>query len=248
MKIRIVSFLLVLLLCMTMAVSVSATEEELFLLYDEADLLSDREEAELIEKLTDVSEKYEAQIVVITMSYTNEDDMDEYVEYIYDSMGFGYGEDHDGVLLLVCMDPREYRILSNGFAADAIDPDAVGSQIKPDLSDGNYADAFDTYVDQCEYYLDGHINGFPFDVGGSLMTALVIGVVVGVIVAFILKGQLKSVRKQDRANVYVKAGSMNVTRRNDLFLYRDLRRVKKETNKSSGSGSGSSRRVGGGSF
>ena len=145
---------------------------------------------------------------------------------------------------------REYRILSNGFAGVAIDGgdiDAIGEAIVPDLSDGNYADAFDTFVDQCSYYLDGHLNGFPFNFGKNLMIALVIGIVAGVIVAFVLKGQLKTVRKQNQANVYVKQGSMNITAQRDLFLYRDVTRSKKSSSNGSSSG-GSSRSSGGGTF
>ena len=219
------------------------------LVFDDAGLLSDTEEQALSEKLLDISQEYQAQIVVATISSMDDGDIDGFVEYLYDAMGFGYGENHDGVLLLVCMDPREYRILSNGMAADAIsssDIDTISDAIVSDLSDGDYVGAFDEFADQCAYYLDGHINGFPFNFGKSLIIALVIGILAGVIVAFVLKGQLKSVRKQNQANVYVKPGSMQVTVLNDFFLYRDVTRTKKESSNSSGSGS--SRNTGGGSF
>jgi uncharacterized protein len=176
-------------------------------------------------------------------------DIDEFLGYLYDEMEFGYGDNHDGVLLLVCMDPREYRILSNGFAGEAIDSgdiDDIGDAIVSDLSDGNYAAAFDEFADQCDYYLGGFINGFPFNFGKNLLICLVIGIIAGVVVAFILKGQLKTVRKQNQANVYVKPGSMQVSVHNDFFLYRDVTRTKKQS--SSSSGSGSSRSTGGGSF
>ena len=84
-----------------------------------------------------------------------------------------------------------------------------------------------------------------------LLTLLLLipGIVIGVIVAFVLKGQLKTVRKQSQANAYVKSGSMQVTTRSDLYLYRNISRVRKQNNSSSGSRSGgSSRSVGGGSF
>jgi uncharacterized protein len=66
-----------------------------------------------------------------------------------------------------------------------------------------------------------------------------------------MKGQLKSVRKQNRANNYMKTGSLQVTVHRDLFLYRDITRTRKQTNSSSGgsrSSGGGSRSVGGGSF
>lgn len=220
------------------------------LVYDEANLLSHTEETGLNAKLQSVSRTYNAQIVVVTLAALGSSDIDGYIEYLYDSMGFGYGSGHDGVLLLVAMDVREYRILSNGLAADAIsvsDIDAISEAIVSDLSDGDFVGAFDEFADQCAYYLDGHINGFPFDFGGNLMIALVIGAVAGVVVAFILKGQLKSVRKQNRADDYVKAGSMQITNHSDLFLYRNISRTKKQTSSSSRSG-GSSRNIGGGSF
>ena len=220
-----------------------------FQVLDEADLLNDSEELALEEKLADLSSKYGAQIVVCTIESMDGGDIDEFLEYIYDYMEFGYGENRDGVLLLVCMDPREYRILSNGFAGVAIDSgdiDTIGDAIVSDLSDGDYAAAFDEFAEQCDYYLDGHINGFPFNFGKNLLICLVIGIIAGVVVAFVLKGQLKTVRKQNQANVYVKPGSMQVTVRNDFFLYREVSKSKKES--SSSSGSGSSRSTGGGSF
>ena len=220
-----------------------------FQVFDEADLLNDSEELALEEKLADLSSKYGAQIVVCTIESMDGGDIDEFLEYIYDYMEFGYGENRDGVLLLVCMDPREYRILSNGFAGVAIDSgdiDTIGDAIVSDLSDGDYAAAFDEFAEQCDYYLDGHINGFPFNFGKNLLICLIIGIVAGVVVAFVLKGQLKTVRKQNQADVYVKPGSMQVTVRNDFFLYREVSKSKKES--SSSSGSGSSRSTGGGSF
>lgn len=219
--------------------------------YDEANLLSDGEEAALTRKLETISRANKAEIIIMTMASLNGGNMDSLVEYVYDSMGFGYGENRDGVLLLVCMQPREYRILSNGYAGVAIDTgdiEAIGDAIVSDLSGGNYAEAFDTFADECAYYLDGYVNGFPFDAGKSLAIALIIGIVAGVAVALILKGQLKSVRKQHQASAYVRDGSMHLTMSNDIFLYRNVTRTRKQTNNSSGSSGGTGRSVGGGSF
>lgn len=248
MKKRFTYFLLAVVLCFSLGLGVSAQESFLF---DEADLLSSAEEAALAQKLADLSETYQAQILVYTAATTEGGDIDYHLNNLYDSRGFGYGQAHDGVLLLICMDVREYRILSNGFAADAIggsEIDAIGEAIVSDLSDGNYADAFTEFADQVAYYLDGHINGFPFNFGKNLLTALIVGAIVGLITVFVLKGQLKSVYMQNQANVYVRSGSMQVTDSREFFLYREVRRVKKESSSSSGSSSGSSRHTGGGKF
>jgi len=246
---KILFTLLALLICMSLTISVSASGNTEFL-YDDADLLSMSEESVLRQNLATVSDEYEAQIVIVTLSSIENGDIDFYLDYLYDTMGFGYGENYDGVLLLICMDSREYRILSNGYAGVAIDPgniDAICDEIVSNLSDGDYAVAFNEFVDECAYYLDGYINGFPFNAGETLVISLIIGVVIGLIVVLILKGQLKTVHKQSRAHDYVKSGSMQVNVMNDIFLYRNVTRTAKPKNTSSGS-SGSSRSRGGGSF
>ena len=257
---KITSILLALVFCLSLTALASASDiadtpegdildAAAYLISDRADLLSDAEEKELSGKLYELSERFAAEIVIVTVPDID-GSVDYYLEDYYDSMQIGYGKNRDGVLLLVCMDPREYRILSNGYAGTAIDEndiEAIGDMIVSDLTAGNYATAFDKFADECEYYLDGYQNGFPFKFGKNLLICLIIGFGVAFIVVMIMKGQLKSVRKQERANVYVKTGSMQVTQRNDIFLYRNVTRVKKETSRSSGSG-GSSRSTGGGSF
>ena len=249
MKKRLFSAILVLMLLVTMAVSVSAATDAF--VYDEAELLTEGERAELANRLHKLSDTYNAQIVVVTIPSAEGNDPDAVVEYFYDNMGIGYGEDLDGVLLLVCMDPREYRILSNGYCGSAINTgaiDDIGNAIVNDLTDGDYAEAFGGFADKCEYYLDGHLNGFPFDFGISIGIALLIGVLVGQIVGKVLKGQLKTVRREHRAQNYVKSGSLTLTEQSDTFLYRDVRKIKKDTNSGTRSSGGSSRSIGGGSF
>ena len=221
--------------------------------YDDANLLSDTEEAALTQKLADVSGIYSAQIVIATITSMDGGDIDSFVDYLYDSMGFGYGENHDGVLLLVCMDPREYRILSNGYAGTAIGPDQIDTLcdfMETYLPNGHYIAAFNSFADQCGEFLEYYQMGSPFKVGKNLAISLIIGIIAGLIVAFILKGQLKSVRKQDQAHRYVKPGSMTVNIQYDIFLYRTVTRTQKQKRvESTSSGSdGTARSKGGGSF
>lgn len=247
---RIVLFLLTLFIFLALSIpTIAYGGGEGRFVYDDADILTTTEEYRLEDKLSSISRQYGAQISIITLDNCV-GSIDSYVEDIYDDMGLGYGEDHDGVLLLVCMDVREYRILSNGFAASAIstdDIDEIGDYIVSYLSDGDYYRAFERFADRCDYYLDGYLNGFPFDFLKYGLISLGIGAAVGLITVLIMKAQLKSVRKKHDANVYVKSGSMHITRAGDYFLYRNLSKTAKQTNNSSSSGGGS-RSVGGGRF
>lgn len=249
MKRKLFSVLLILVLCLSMAVSASAANGHH--IYDEADLLNNGEESVLERELARLSDTYDAQLVVVTLDSAEGRPIEYLVDDVYDGMDFGTGSDRDGVLLLVCMDIREYQILSNGYAGVAIDEYDIGricDAIEPDLSDGDYAEAFEKFADRCAYYLDGHRNGFPFRLGRNLLIALAVGCVAGLIVALVLKGQLKSVHRQNRAHSYVRSGSMNVRVSRDIYLYRNVTRIRKESGSSSRSSGGSSRSKGGGSF
>ena len=231
----------------------AAVQEDEQFVYDEADLLTEGQESELVEKLMEVSHATDAQIVIATIASMDGGNIDAFVDDLYDSMGFGYGENHDGVLLLVCMDPREYRILSNGYAGTAIGPDQIDTLcdfMETYLPNGHYTTAFHSFADQCGEFLEYYQMGSPFKVGKNLTISLIIGIIAGLIVVFILKGQLKSVRKQDQAHRYVKPGSMTVNIQYDIFLYRTVSRTKKQKRvESTSSGSGdTARSKGGGSF
>ena len=266
MKRRIVSIFLVLMLISSLAITTYATEIALIedgnCVYDEANLLTASEEDEIAEVLEDVSAAYETQLVIVTVPELDSS-IDYFAEGLYDTMGFGYGDSYDGVLLIVCMEPRECSILCNGSAANTITPDTrdqILDAVASYLSDGDYAEAFLTFAEECEYYLDGSSENsaastYPdngnrerseFTFGSTLLSSLVVGIVIGLIVVAVLAGQLKSVKKQNQARDYVKPGSMHLTQRSDTFLYRNVSRVKRDSGSSS-SGSRSSSRSSSGS-
>ncbi len=245
---KIISFALLLtLLCMALSVA-SFGADEPDRLVDDADLLTKSEEKKLEARLDEISEKHGVDVVVVTVESTGRYTPSAYSDKIYDREGYGQGEDKNGVMLLISMEERDWDILANGLCNYAIDSDvreSIGDNIVSDLSDGEYASAFNTFADECDYYIDGYINGFPFDAGTTFVISLVIGLVVAFVATTTMKGKLKSVRANDTATEYVKQGSMNVTLARDIFLYRHISRTEKPDNDSSSKSSGSRGHSGG---
>ena len=77
---KIISLIIALILCCSVVFSVSAGETGQTFLYDEADLLTDREEAALEEQLADVSSTYDAQIVICTTDSVGGWYIDDYLD------------------------------------------------------------------------------------------------------------------------------------------------------------------------
>ena len=246
MKKRVILILLVLVTVFSVSVTLFAAEQPKRL-YDEADLLTAAEEEALLNRLNGVSEAYRVDIIIATVDTVGGSSTDAFVKNFYDRNGCGYGNNRDGVLLLIAMEERDYRIHSNGVGAEAIGTDdikAIGDAISSDLTAGSYAKAFGSFIDECEYLIDGEINGFPFAFVKNLLISVVIGFLASFIVTGMMRRKLKSVRGQREAADYMKKGSMNLRVSRDTFLYRNVTRTKKG-NKSS---SDSDRNTGGGKF
>ncbi len=248
---KIISFALLLtLLCMALTVA-SFGKETPDRLVDGADLLTKSEEKEIEARLDEISEKHRVDVVIITTESTGIYSPSAYSDKIYDGEGYGQGEDRDGVMLLISMEERDWDILANGLCNDAIDRDvreSIGDSMVSDLSDGEYADAFNAFVSECDYYINGYINGFPFKWKMTLVVSLAVGLVAAFTVTSVMKGQLKSVRANNTATEYVKRGSMNVTLARDIYLYRHISRMKKPDHDSSSGSSGGGRGHSGGKF
>jgi len=234
---------LALILCLTLTVA-GVARQEIPHLSDAADLLDASEEQLLQSRMVEIGDTYNVEIAIATVPTVGDTTVAAYAESYYRENSIGYGESDDGVLLLVAMQESECYIFCDGLGQDAIsleDIEWIFDAFVSSVSDGDYAQAFHTFIDECEYEINGEINGFPFGFFENLLISLVIGLVAAFIVTAVMKGQLKSVRRQPAATEYTKEGSMQVTQSSDMFLYRTVSRIRKpKPNSSSGRSSGSS--------
>lgn len=249
--------LLLLLLCVSMVAPALAQPVRLV---DEAGLLADWDAEDLSEKLDAISNEHNLDVVVVTANTLNGQSPRNYADDFFDYNGYSA----DGILLLVSIEDRDWWISTAGHGITAFTDAGIeylGEQFVPFLSEGEYAQAFDTYATLCDEFLTQAENGDPYDVnnlpkepfafGFHLIISLGIGFVLALIVTAVMKSQLKTVRSKQDAGDYVKPGSLNVTHRQDLFLYRNVHRTPKPKDGGSSthrSSSGRSHGGGGGKF
>lgn len=225
--------------------------EEYYRFQNPDGLLSEDEEATLNEELDDISHNQNFDVTAALVNSLDGQTVEAYADNLYDNCNYGYGDDRDGVLLLVSLEDHDWYISTSGFGITAF-TDAgiqyIGEQIKPQLADGEYLEAFENYIELCDDFINQANNGEPYDVDHMPKKALspiwlgisfVIGLGGALLVVGVNKSELKSVGKQDEARNYVRPGSMKVTNRSDFFLYRKVTRTEKPKPKSSGSGGSS---------
>lgn len=269
---RMIWIFLALILCLSVAVPVLAAGSPLGMgmavyprLVDNADLLTGGEEGELLELLDEISLRQQLDVVVVTTDTLYGKSPMAYADDFFDDNAYGFGPDRDGILLLVSMEDRDWWISTSGFGITALTDagiEHISDLFLSDLSDGFYADAFRVYARQCDAFITQARTGDPYDVhnmprepfepGLTFVMCLFFGFLIGLIVSLILRGQLKSVRKQSAAAVYIKRGSLRLTQADEFFLYSNVTKTRK-ANTSGGSSvhrssSGRSHGGGGGKF
>ena len=253
MKKKITVLLFALVLCFSTVVPAFAAEadgfaDEYYRLNDLAEILSDSEEAALLEKLDEVSLRQKVDVTILTVDeIEGYDSATDYADDVYEFCNYGYGPSKDGVLLLISMEDHDWAISTSGYGITAFTDagiDYIAAQMKDNLTDGDYATAFNTYVTLCDTFIKQARNGNPFDKADLpreplsmiwIPISIVIGVVLALIIVGTMKGKLKTVRAQAAANSYLKKDSLAVTESSDLFLYHTVTRTERKKKSSSGS-------------
>lgn len=205
------------------------------LMVDESGLLSASEEQELEDKLQQYSSEHEADIVIVTVDSLDGKSAMEFADDYYDYAGYGQGENKDGIILLVSTGERDWWISTAGFGITAFTDaglEYISDKFVSDLSDGDYAKAFNTFADLSNQYFEQAETGEPYDVGNlpkewdALVWMIAIGFVAGIIIAYLIvlkwKRQLESVKYEHGAQTYIVPGSLTITGSSDTFLYSNV--------------------------
>lgn len=253
-----------LIICMTQLLLVWASDRELPLMYDGADLLTASEEQELEAFLEDISENHQCEVAVVTVDSFEGKSARLFADDFYDFNGYGYGENDDGIMLVISMDERQWAVTTYGTGISAFTQEGqeyIMDMVLDDMSEGYYRDAFMTFAGQTDRFLtqwesgeaygEGNLPVDKTDLAIGFLVSLIAGGVVSLIVMLALMSKNKSVVPNSAAADYLMPGSLNITASQDIFLYQNLARtpVKKNDGSSSGGGFsiGSSGRTHGGS-
>lgn len=250
---KIICVLFVLVMCMAPA-SVCFADDAVRLV-DEADILTAEEETTLLSKLDEISERQKIDVAVVIIGTTGDKTIEAYADDYYDDNGYGFGDEHDGILLLVATEDGEngrVHISTCGYGITALTDsniDAILDTFAVSYKDKDYAKAFADFAGDCDSYITAAREEEGFDVGFSLVISLAIGLILAFIITGGMKGQLKSVRSKLEASDYTKQGSLCINESRDFFLYSTVSRTEKKQDDDSDSSthtSSSGRTHGGG--
>ena len=259
---RITSFVLGLLMAVTMLCVPSFAENEKFHYeVDEAGLLTEEEHQQLEDNGAVMAEDYDFGVYIITVDditdYVDATDMESAAEELYLSYELGESDDQSGLLLLLSMDTREWAMFAFGYGNVAFTDygkQYLSGSFKDDFGKNNWYSGLENYQKVSGEMLTSAMEGDPIDTDNipharvfGVIACIILGFVIAFIVRGALKGQLKSVAAGTDAEKFVADGGLKLHEQYDHFTHRTESRVYNPPDDDSKSGGTTTRSSGGSS-
>lgn len=255
-KIRYIAVMVCCLLLMSIMPAAASEEASLPKVIDNAELLTDAEEAELTAKIIKITAQYQTDVVLVTEYQKQEADIQEEADLLLEKPGYGIGESRSGILFVLEMNNREWAISTQGDAITKFsdyDLNDMGESAVQYFADGQYYMGFATYLDKADRCLErgmeesyteieeedvqevsGEKTSKPTD---YVLPALISGLVITVIYMAHMKSGMKTSNMQKDASAYQRKDARSQIRTRELFLTSSIRRRPIETEqKNTGSG------------
>ena len=217
---------------------------------DNAFLLTDAETDTLLKRADELSAKHGLDIIIATTNDSKGMVLGHYAADLVDYNDFKT----DNIILAVAMDQRKYVCVTTGYGIYAFTDytlEQIYDAMESDMIDGNYFDAFMTYLNISDRVITQAREGKPYDTNNTLDTrspqeiwglravlALIPGVIIGWLAAYAQKKRMKSSVPQRSAHNYLT--NMNITRSQDIYLYTTTSKVRVQSDNGGSSGGGSS--------
>ncbi|MDD6034094.1 MAG: TPM domain-containing protein [Oscillospiraceae bacterium] len=220
--------------------------------YDYASLLTDSEEETLAAAARQLLEQYQLDLAVVTILDAEGKSSMEYADDFYDYNGFGYGENHDGLLLLVDMQHRKVWLSTTGSAISMF-PDARAQSITDNaasfLVNGDYFAGCSSALSSIEFTAQREqelstIGGRARRSARRIPLYLLVAAAAGLITVACMSSRGKTARRAFSADDYLDRSSIRMLVKEDQFINSSVTRTRIETSSGGGGGGGSSTHTG----
>ena len=229
---------------------------------DEADILTDSEEAALDTKLAAIEQSHKVRILIGTMKSTDGAALGKIANNIVDEISVD--AENGTIVFLLSMKERDWYISTDNKMrvriTDGKGVEYLSGEFLPDLKEGKYAAAFTTFAATTDEMLTYYEKeGEPYDPANAfnLMAfgiALACALILGGIIYYMLCKYESNVKSAAEADAYLNHDTFRLEQSEDNYLYTTVTREAKEKKESSSgsnvstSSSDSSHGGGGGKF
>ncbi|MFZ7942915.1 MULTISPECIES: TPM domain-containing protein [Bacillaceae] len=210
-------------------------------IYDFAGLLTGKEEAELQSISSKLGKERNTAFIIITVNGTEGKKLIQYVEDFYDEHGPGYDQAFGNTAILaIDLDKRDVYLAGFKKAEQYLDDgrlDQIREKITPDLSEGNYYQAFSDFITTSHKYMGYEPGVNPenilFTWWFQLIASIIVGGVAVMFMAYRSGGRI-TVNEQ----TYMDGNQSRIISKYDNFVRQTVTRERKPSDNSKSGGGG----------
>lgn len=217
--------------------------------YDFADTFSEDEKNDLYDKVTEFIEKYNMDMVIVTINENPKSSAKAYAQDFYDYNTFGTNDTHDGILFLIDFSVRNVQIVTTGYAIQVYSDLRIDSILDDvfEYMSSDYYEAALAFVESASTYaeLGPGSGGSPKLTGLDKlrvlpwMGILIFAVISTIIVVGIIVYNHKMVRKATSSRQFLVKDSLQINLIKETFLGTTVHKTARVQNDSSSGGGGS---------
>lgn len=242
MKHSLLFFLLAFLLLLPFTIRASAeSPHQKRFVYDGAHLLTEKEEAKLEALASEQGKDRNTSFMIVTVNDTEGKGYVQYVADFYDEHAPGYDKPHGNTAILF-IDMKERDVYLAGFkkAEDYLDNtrlDLIQDKITPDLSNGEYFQAFSSFIHLSHDYM-GYKRGVnPENILFKWWVQVVVAIVAGGIIVSLMAYRSGG-RVTVDARTYMDSNKTRVLSKSDVFVRQTVTKQRKPSNNNKSGGRG----------
>lgn len=200
-------------------------------IYDYAQILTDKEESKLKHKVNDYINKYNIDMVVITVKYYDQTTTDEYIKAFYNKNNFGKGSFKDGIIIAIDLKANNTSIKTFGTASNYYSEIEINNIIKNVDTKENYYKKLETFINYSNQYVKQSDDNYIQSVNNNFLSLvswyaiLIPSLIVPTVVICIGIFKNKTVRKQTTANYYINTDSIIINISEDKFVTTNTKKV-----------------------
>lgn len=216
---------------------------------DAAGLLTNEEVMALEAQAEQIAQSYGCAPYILVVDdfrvYEDTYDIFEAGMNLYERWELGYGQERNGLLLILSMAERDYALVTYGSVAHRAftdyGQDYLCEQFLDNFRNDDWAGGFQDYLNTGAWLLEQAKNGTPYDVDtapkGFNPLIIVIPLVLALAVCLVLTGQMKTAKRKTEAGDYMVPNGVEMRIVQDIFTHRTVtRQVIQNENKGGGGG------------
>lgn len=268
MKRKIILFLLCLVMLFPASVQAAVFQDVQYVV-DQADVLTDDENSALNTLAAEYSAAYGVDVLIATVENMGGESAESYAVSLNGNRN--WWDSDNAILFLLAMEEREWYIATFGEAIYIFTDyglDQLGAEAVDYFSAGYYYDGFDAYLSLIPSYFTAWKNNAPIDdfhynpgyreevvyyepvrektVLDVLPVSLLIGFVTAAVTLLIMRSAMNTKRRQRSAADYMRQGSYHLRTHQDIFLYSNVSKTRRQQNNGNHGGGSSIHRSSGG--